>query len=252
MKKIAFAPAVFLCFAALSPGQGGMGPEAKLVRPPFIGGDVSHAIEEAALDLKGQASGTNDAVAIRLCSKGPMPVALATATASPFVLLEYLERYGFTRERVLFLRSEDCLSNDPSVTVTEFWALPRGASPPPSADGVKASRTLIEVVRTGDMIKSATDYDTALRELAAKLHAKSEATGVIVGAYYEQTSRALQKNLRHARRILRQNGVPAGRFYVRAAPDPGVHEHGELEPSYPNLFVVEIGRDGDLVTVAPR
>jgi hypothetical protein len=47
-----------------------------------------------------------------------MPVALFTAAASPFILREHLEQHGFLPERILFLRSEDCLANDARIAVT--------------------------------------------------------------------------------------------------------------------------------------
>src|SRR5205814_7155097 len=46
-------------------------------------------------------------VAIRVCSKEPMPFALATSEADPFRISELLrEGYAYPSERVLFLRSE--------------------------------------------------------------------------------------------------------------------------------------------------
>jgi hypothetical protein len=213
---------------------------------PFVGGDATHAIQEAALDLKEYASGANDTIAIRVCSKEPMPVALSTATASPFIILEYLEHYGFSRDRILFLRSEECLMTNPSVALTEFWALPQGAAPPPSVETIRSSGVRFEVVRTGDTIKNARSYHAALKVFVAKLCAKSDVAGVVVGSYYKHPSRTLEKNLLVAKMMLERSGVPADQFYIRTSPNSGVHEHNESEPNYPNLFIIEMARDSPL------
>src|SRR6185369_14427076 len=50
-------------------------------------------------------------IAVRVCSKEPIPFALATAGADPFHIAELLTGgYGYTADRVIFLRSENCLS----------------------------------------------------------------------------------------------------------------------------------------------
>jgi hypothetical protein len=71
-------------------------------------------------------------VAVRVCSKEPLPFALATAGADPFHIADLLTGgYGYTAERVTFLRSEDCLSaKEPLRPVTEIWTIPEGASLP--------------------------------------------------------------------------------------------------------------------------
>ncbi len=245
MRKAVVVLWLLLCFTALLLGQESKQREARLVRSPFAGGDVMHVIQEAALDLKEHASGAGDMAAIRLCSKEPMPVALSTAAASPFIMLEYLEHHGFSRERVLLLRSEECLGANPAIAITEFWAIPKGATPPPSVESISSSQARLEVVRTEDMIKNAKGYRAALHQLIAKLRAKPEAAGVIVGAYYETPSPALEQNLRKAQRMLERNGLSAERFYVRVKPLLGERPDDEPQPKYPSLFVVEVAKAKD-------
>jgi len=240
MTKAAMAVGIFLSFVVSSPGQESGQVEAKLVRSAFAGGDALHVIQEVALDLKEYASGAEDRVAVRVCSREPMPVALSTAAASPFILREYLEHYGFLPERILFLRSEDCLANNTRIAVTEFWAIPKGADLPSSIESIRSSQALLEVVRTEDTIKSAAGYDAALRELIAKSRANPQASLVIIGSYDKQPGPALQKNLGKAKRLLEQHGVLPNRVYVRAAPSSGIRDGDESEPKYPNLFIVEI------------
>jgi len=90
MRKTSTVTSLILAVVILSHGQDTTKIEAKMVREPFAGGDALHAIQEAALDLKEHASGAEDRVAVRVCSREKMPIALLTATASPFVLQEFL------------------------------------------------------------------------------------------------------------------------------------------------------------------
>src|SRR5438067_273686 len=137
MKKILVIVIVLFVCSVTSVSQKSGPPKAKLIRSAFTGGDFLHVIEEAALDLKEYASEPGDMAAVRVCSKEPLPLALTIATASPFIMVEYLEHYGLSRERILFLRAEDCSGNNPEIAVTEFWAIPKGATPPTSVESIK-------------------------------------------------------------------------------------------------------------------
>jgi hypothetical protein len=76
-------------------------------------------------------------VVVRVCSKEPMPFALATAGADPFHIAEKIAGGpDYSPEQVIFLRSEDCLSKYPSTTATEIWAIPEGASLPPHVEAL--------------------------------------------------------------------------------------------------------------------
>lgn len=231
-----------LAFVIFSQGQDTPKIEAKMVRGPFAGGDSVHAIQEVALDLKGQATDPGDRVAVRVCSKEAMPVALLTAAASPFILHEYLEHYGFKDQQILYLRSEDCLARDRSIVVTEFWLIPKGAEPPASVESITSDQAQVEVVRTSDNIKTAKGYSAALRELIQKLRNRLEAVVVVVGFYHERPGSALERNLQKARSVLVSGNVQASRIHVGTAPLGGIPIGVEPEPRYPSLYVVSTSR----------
>ncbi len=81
-------------------------------------------------------------VAVKVCSREPLLFALATAGADPFHIAKLLTGgYGYTTERVIFLRSEDCLSEkEPSRPATEIWTIPEGASLPSHVETLKANK----------------------------------------------------------------------------------------------------------------
>jgi hypothetical protein len=144
MIRTVIVTSLFLSFVVPSLGQNRTEIEAQMVRAPFAGGDALHAIQEVALDLKAQA-GAEDRVAVRVCSKEKLPMALVTAAASPFVLREHLEQQGIDGQRILFLRSEDCLARDPSIAVTEFWVVPKGAEPPASVESIRSDQAQMQL-----------------------------------------------------------------------------------------------------------
>lgn len=242
MRKTAIVSSLILAIVILSHGQDTPKAEAKMVREPFAGGDAAHAIQEVALDLKAQASGPEDRVGVRVCSKEKLPIALLTATASPFVLQEFLEHYGFTPQRILFLRSEECLARDPSLAVTEFWAIPKGADPPQSVERITADQAQVQVVKNSDAITSAHRYNAALRELGQKVNDQPEAVAVIIGSYYARPSAALERNLQKAKNVLKQSNVEANRVLVHTARVSGIREGRPREPAYPTLFVFRTKR----------
>lgn len=243
MRKTAIVSGLILAIVILSHGQDITKTEARMVREPFVGGDALHAIQEVALDLKAHASGPEDRVGVRVCSKEKLPIALLAATASPFLLQEFLEHYNFTPQRILFLRSEECEVQDPSLAVTEFWAIPKGADPPASIESITADRAQAEVVKSSDTITSANVYNTALRDLVQKLSNQPERVAVIIGSYYARPSAALEKNLQKAKNVLKQSNVQANRILVHTARVGGIREGGEREPAYPTLFVFSTKRD---------
>ena len=138
MKTTLALATLLLSIVSLSIEQSSQKAKAKMMRTPFAGGDALHAIQEVALDFKEHATDPGDRVAVRVCSKKKMREALLQAAASPFVLQEHLEHYGFNARRILFLRSEDCLARNASIVVTEFWLIPNGAAPPPSVESITA------------------------------------------------------------------------------------------------------------------
>ncbi|HEY5883245.1 MAG TPA: hypothetical protein VIT88_01080 [Pyrinomonadaceae bacterium] len=243
MKKTLIVISLILSFVALSHGQQKTKPEARMVRPPFEGGDALHAIQEVALDLKAHAAGIGDRVAIRVCSKEKMPVALLAATASPFLLREHLEHHGLQSRLIFYLRSEDCLAQDPSTVVTEFWVAPYGADLPASVESIRSDYVQVQEVRSAGSIKTANAFNAALRDVIQRARNRTDVVAVVIGSYYAQPSAALKRNLETAKRVLERNDVQANRVFVHAAPFSGVPNGEKWEPTYPSLFVFGSGRD---------
>lgn len=242
MRKIKFALALLCFLNASASGQGEQRPSAKLIRSPFSGGNFIDVVQEAAIEIKANAGGPEDTAAIRICSAEPMPVALIIAAANPFAVAEYLSHYGFSPERVLFLRAENCPKVVRGVAVTEFWAIPKGAVPPHSVESVKASQAQADVVRANSTIKSDEDFNDALLKLSSKLRTNRGATGVIVGSYTGTPPGILKMNIRKAERFLRRSNIEPRRYFSRLQKltGPRTELPSNYQVKYPDLFIIEL------------
>jgi hypothetical protein len=237
---------IFSSGVLLSQGQESLQSGARLVhRYERRCGDS--CLQELAIALGGGgAKKASNTVAIRFCSKESLPLALSTAAASPEYLISILtDSYGYTPERILFLRSEDCLAPEPSVTATEFWAIPQSATLPTSIESVKSSQVRVDSLGMEGLIGNVRSYKAALRKLPDKLRAKPEAVGIVLGYYYKQPSRVMKRRIREVQRTLKENGLSEDRYSVRLAPWTGEYGDDDPEPKYPSLFVVEVAKAKD-------
>jgi hypothetical protein len=230
----------------LRPGQGNAQLAARLVHRYERACGYS-CLQELAIDLGGSPTAKpDDTVAIRYCSKESLPVAMATAAAPSEYLTSILTgSYGYIPERIILMRSEDCGGSDKQVTAMEFWAVPHGAAPPAHVDSVASSQVQSESVGAEAASTNGTaNYNAAAQELAAKLRASPEATGIVLGYYYKKPSTSLPARLREVQTLLERSGLPQDRYTVRLMPWTGERsvDPPETEPKYPSLFVVKIMR----------
>lgn len=244
MKQIlALITGLLLSSSSLFLSQESVRPAAKLVHRYERACGYS-CLQELAIDLGGvHANKNDDTVAVRFCSKESLAVALSTAAASPeYVISILIGSYGYTRERILFLRSEDCLGSDMKVAATEFWAIPKGAALPASVESFKSSQVQIDFLEAKGMIESGRKYKAALQKLPDRLRNAPDAVGVVVGYYYKNPSPAIKQRLREVEKLLEQSGLPKNRYFVRLAPWTGERsvDPPAPEPKYPSVFVVEL------------
>lgn len=246
MRQVMFLIIGLLLLSGVAPSQGRK-PEAVQVHRFERAGSGFDAITEANYELTRIATRSDDVAVIRVCSREPMPVALSIAAMNPFTVARALNQgYNFALERVLFLRSEDCLGSEAAVAATELWVAPKGAALPAFVDLIKSTQAHLETVGTKSLLAAgARNYRFAVRELATKVRAKPEATGVVVGYYFKQPSPEMKRRVSEAQKMLEQSGLPRDRYSVRFMPWPGEQsiDPPEPEPKYPSIFIVEVARD---------
>jgi hypothetical protein len=204
-------------------------------------------LQELAIALGGgDAKKSSNTVAVRFCSKESLPLALSTAAASPGYLISILtDSYGYTPERILFLRSEGCLGPTSAVTATEFWAIPQGAALPASDETVQSSQVRVDSLGMEGLIGNVGSYKAALQKLPDRLRANTDAVGIVLGYYYKQPSRVMKQRLREVQRTLKKNGLSEHRYSVRLAPWTGEYGDDDPEPTYPSVFVVKVAKEKD-------
>jgi hypothetical protein len=204
-----------------------------------------HSLEDNAAYVVDSA-GRGGRVVVRVCSKERLPFALSMAAADPFVISTILTvDYHLTPERILYVRSEDCLGPEPDVAATELWAIPDGASLPPSVESIRSSQVRSETIGTAATAEGTANYRAAVAELIKKLRVKPEAVGIVLGYYYRRPNTSMQRRLRDVRDLLEQSGLSQDRYRIRLMPwnsersiDPP-----EPEPKYPSLFIIVVRRD---------
>jgi len=210
-------------------------------------GEMYHPLSEIRIDLSESAGRPGDEVAMRICSRDPLPVAIFTAVMSPLGLgwmLIHDKNSGITypQDHVLILRSPDCPVPDPPYVPVEFWGVPRGAALPPAAESVKWCQVKYESFSPRRSFSGLRSYKVALKHLLAKLRENPEVVAVIQGDYDVHPNVSMQRALKEAEEFFERSGVARGRYFVRLKPsavyDPEYHR--EPERKYPNVIAVWI------------
>lgn len=245
-RAVALIIILLLPAAALLPRTGGVQSEAKLVHRCEEGCSGYDSIMERTLDLTQEGVVPAVTIAVRVCSKEPMPLALSIAAMNPFKVAKWMnDVYNYPSEHVVFLRSEACLGSNLRVAATELWIVPKGAALPASVESIKSSQAHLETVSTkGLLSKGERRYRAATQELIAKLNAKPGAVGVILGYYYKQPRPIMERRLREVCRLLAQSGLPQDRYFVRLTEWTGEYDDDDPEPQYPSLFVIDVTKGG--------
>lgn len=262
MRLISALLSIIFSTLVFSLGQENTQPSAWLIRSRFGGGDVPHYTQEVALIFGDHRDDPGVRAAIRICSRDPLPLALNTAAASPFLMERYLtEFYGYSRARILFLRAEDCLGSQPAPAITESWLVPRGAELPASVELVSSCQISLEFVpqdtQRDEAINNAREYRTALQEFAEKLKSRPGAVGIVLAGYYVEAGDRLTwpqyrrprslmgQRVREARNVLTRLGLPQDRYFTRVHPwvtNCGRGCDFSEQPRYPQLRIIEIKR----------
>lgn len=244
-----FLLCVLLLSGLRTAGQSNAEATAKLFKR-YEGVAGSNRLVEDVLTLTLSVSSKDrTAVAIRVCSKEPMPFALTTAGADPFRIAELLrDSYGYLPEQIMYLRSKDCLSSgDSAGAVTEVWTIPQGAALPPHVEALTSNQIRRTPLGKEQANRGVRDYKSALQNLIQDLRADPSSVGVIFGYFLERPSPVLRRRLREVTRTLERSGLPRERYLVRSkAWDDEVSTYPpDSEPKYPSLFVVEVAKAKD-------
>lgn len=245
MKLVAALTLALLSLGTSLSRQGSDRPEARLVHRYESRCGYSCA-QELAIDLGGvYGNHPSDTVAVRFCSKEPLPVALSTSAAAFAYVITILQgSYGYTSDRVFFLRAEDCAGADKAVTATEFWVVPSGAALPTSVETIRSNQARIDSLGPQGMVGNARSYRAVLLTLRTELRAHPGLVGVVVGYYYKQPSLVIKRRLRDAKKMLEESGLSPDRYFIRVAPWSGEQaiDPPDPEPKYPTVFVIDIAK----------
>lgn len=215
-------------------------PQARLVRT-FYKGDFIHAAGDAAIALIAFANKPGDKIAVRVCSKEPIPLALAIASGRPFYLASLLvENYNYAPENILFQRSDEC-SDNPLLATTEFWAIPKGAPLPCALETIKSSEVSAEEYWPQQGIdRLGISFEQLLNKQIEQLRAEETAIAVVIGYYLKKPSPRLKMNLAKAGRAIAKSGLTKKKYFIRSLPWTGMIDTTDREPVFPTIIIIKM------------
>jgi hypothetical protein len=233
---------IFL-FAVQFSGQRGAEP---VLIKRYDKGYSLHSLEDNAAYVVDSA-GREGRVAVRVCSKEPLAIAVAIASGDPFALTPIFKTvYGLKPDHIIYLRSEECITPNAEIAATELWAVPVGAKLPSSVESIKSNEIRIESVPKNSTLEKGTrGYREATRQLISRLRTTKSSVGIVLGYYYNRPSPVVKRRLAEIRRALEQSGLPRDRYFVSLTPwkaERGV-DPPSREPVYPTLSIVEVSTD---------
>lgn len=205
-----------------------------------------YRLDESLVSIADSIKDPGYRFALRICSKESLQESIAIAAVPPLSAYNFLvEAEGYDPERILLLRSEDCLSSNTINAATELWIVPQGAAPPSSVQSFKSCQVTLRSMLSQGLGKSARDYRNALRQLVPALHKRPQALGVVTGFYYTRRRRPLvtvKHSLHEARKVLKHSGIASDRYLVRLEPWNEEWSPQFPEPSYPAVYIIEVSK----------
>ena len=234
-----------IVFSAL---QGSANSEAKLVHRFERETNQSSISQAVDASLKDYSNDPNNIIALRVCSKDTFPFSLYSSAVSPVIVQGYIQLgwlNPISRERIPFIRAEDCNVNDSPIAPVEVWVVPKGASLPPHVESVQFCQLRFSYIATNKLkgrphLLSRREYQMALRNLVAKLRRNPKSVALFWGEYLREPSPMLEKNLRDLSALMEQQGFGGERYLTKFNHFGGDYQEGTPEPQYPDITTVEV------------
>jgi hypothetical protein len=208
-------------------------------------------LQEIYLDLEGSAGNPGDLIAMRICSREPLSLAMFLAVVNPIGIGERIAEEGingrvfFSRDRIVILRSADCPVTRPPYVPLEFWGVPKGVALPPFVEAAKLCQVHIKGVDSDEDVRSPSAYKASLRGILAKVREHPEDVAIVLGEYNLRPGASMRRALREAERFFLRSGLPRNRYFVRLR--PSAHYDPEYyrgpEPRYPSVVAVRIAQN---------
>lgn len=220
-------------------------PPAVLVRRFEMSGSSADTMMESALDVAFAINNRlPEKAVVRLCSKRPIPIAIATAAADPLSFARSMHSRALPFDRIIISRSEECLGKAETTTATELWAVPSGGSLPPGVESIKSCQIKLQYIKSEpknkkEMLFVGTyDHKKSIEKLISELNKNPNATGIVIGYYLKGPKRILKIKLQEAKRMLAKSGLPEDRYFLHLMPWPGFPE--SLKPEYLSVAIIDI------------
>ena len=182
-------------------------------------------------------------VAIRLCSTEPIQLALVKSALSLPAVLETFAILGYPNEKIVVLKSKDCISKYTEVTTAEVWTIFPNFELPSYDE--KYLPNEIDITRIGDWMGMEylgnPNYIQNTYKVVEELEKDKSAIGVVLGVY-RKNPKDINKKFSRINKLLKNSGLDNSRYIFQVfrwrqelSLDP--LEKGHI---YPAFFVVKI------------
>lgn len=253
MRKTIFLSVLLIVWCAMAVGQTEKDKPRLLARLDARGEDVLNEIYKLGLVVEASFDFKEDAIAVRVCSDDPLPVALSMARGLPFVTTVKLEKLGIPKSRIYYLRqSRGCRMWPNNYALTEYWLIPSNAEFPEFDEAARASSisgyqlTNADSLTKGEWFEGDTlgqvtpqSYKLVLDKVLKHLKQNKSAVAIIRVPYYRLSPTVdLKTRRRQTLDYLKVNGIASHRVYVRRIYSGSRPPFRSDEPKYPDIFLV--------------
>lgn len=247
--------ATVVIFAGVGNAQNQSDKSVLLASFQSTGDDILQGIYHLEDRFNGIYNPASNKLAIRICSRDPMPVALATASGLPMLVTAMLQEKGASTSNMVYLRSEkNCNLNVEMRAVTEYWLTPNTIEFPEFVEarsvknvanfqltnaGLWIGRTQFDGLSADSENLTPESYSLALKRLVEMLKADRSAVAVISIPYYPRSSSAeMNKRIEFTKNVVRENDLGNFRIYFKKYSIGRKPNQSFDDPIYPDVVIV--------------
>lgn len=219
--------------------------------PIFVGSvrpqteDIHNASSDKYQLIQNYFESSDDRIAIRVCSKDPLPIAFAFAVGQPFIALDYWKLNGnFINTKIYFLRQNKRCELKPNFRyLTEYWVVPQGAKFPVSVEIKRAEDLELEyltssfsefdgeIISSEDWIKLTPDYYKKVESKILESLKEDKRAMVLLET---PNSKKVWKRALRTKRFLTKRSIKNSRIFIKK----NNYFYADKKYKYPNITVV--------------
>lgn len=208
--------------------------------------DLAEAIYIIGEQAKSKMQSKQDVLAIRVCSKLPLPFALSGSYGNPFLTADLLTKnYSISKNNIYYLRQEtNCEMYNSALT--EFWFVPENADLPEFVEFKRATDLFSQTITTRGYIYRENETSRKLNpqlfqqtlDIVVDRLRKNRTIFVLINfsSPDKKTKSEVAKRSIETKEYLQKKGISSYRIILNRCIDEEVED--SKENSYPTIIIV--------------